>query len=265
MNVKILVPVSGGKDSQATLKLATYMYGTEGILGLFCDTKYEHPETYRHVDRIEKMYGVPIVRVSDGSVEQQCYKHKRLPSGTARFCTEELKIWPTKRFCHDLAIKQGSRLQNKRAKATASTNGGFEVWYGMRSGESPDRGKRYMGKVCDELYEPHDVLAKYPKRLGKLGVRFRLPVLDWTEQEIKEFVGADELHPFYALGFDRVGCFPCEASGDGPRIKAYSHDDFGRAQHRKIIKIAADLGRPVFNSKGGDAKFAAACALHCGT
>jgi hypothetical protein len=61
-----------------------------------------------------------------------------------------------------------------------------------------------------------------------------------------------------------VGCFPCEASGDAPRAKAYQFDDFGRQQYRKFIRIAADLGKPFFNSKHGEAKHGGACALHCG-
>lgn len=123
--------------------------------------------------------------------------------------------------------------------------------------------------VNDELYEPHEVLTKYPQYLGAMGVRFRLAVLDWSEDEVKRFVGLENLNPLYLErdgqpGFDRVGCFPCEASGDAPRAKAYKFDDFGRSQYQKFIRIASDLGKPMWNSKHGEAKHGAACALHCG-
>jgi 3'-phosphoadenosine 5'-phosphosulfate sulfotransferase (PAPS reductase)/FAD synthetase len=251
--IRIIVPVSGGKDSQACLKLALENYPASQVRGLFCDTLNEHPLTYAHIDKMRELYGVRIDRVNNGSVEWQCYKHERLPSGTARFCTEELKIWPAKWYYRALAEEQG----------------GFEVWYGMREGESRDRAERYAAMVNDELYEPHEVLKKYPQYLGAMGVRFRLAVLDWSEDEVKRFVGLENLNPLYLErdgepGFDRVGCFPCEASGDAPRAKAYQFDDFGRQQYRKFIRIAADLGKPFFNSKHGEAKHGGACALHCG-
>lgn len=261
--VRVIVPVSGGKDSQACLKLALEQFPAHQVRGLFCDTLNEHPLTYAHIDKMRSLYGVRIDRVCEGSVEWQCYKHERLPSGTARFCTEELKIWPAKRYYTALAIEQGSRVANKKRRVFASQAGGFEVWYGMREGESNDRKKRYAGKVNDELYSPHEVLEKYPQYLAKLGVLFRLAVLDWSATEVMDFVGRENLNPLYPE-FDRVGCFPCEASGDEPRAKAYVYDDFGRSQYRKFIRIASDLGRPLFNSKHGERKYGSACALHCG-
>lgn len=265
--VKILVPVSGGKDSQAALKLAVETHGTEGVLGLFCDTQFEHPLTYAHVDRMEAMYGVRIERVTAGSVEDQCRKHKRFPSFGARFCTEELKIWPTKRYCKTLAIEQGSVIASKKRKIIGNRAGGFEVWYGMRSDESAERGKRYYGKVCDEVYAPHEVLGKYPQYLEKLGVMFRLAVLDWTRQDVIEYVGWDNLNPLYHdtpddSGFDRVGCFPCQAAGDEHKEKAYRYDDFGRGQLQKVIRIAVDIGKSPWTSKGGKARNGCAiCAI----
>jgi 3'-phosphoadenosine 5'-phosphosulfate sulfotransferase (PAPS reductase)/FAD synthetase len=233
MRVDVLVPVSGGKDSQACLKLAVEKHGADSVLGLFCDTQWEHPKTYAHVESMRRLYGARIERVTAGSVEDQCLKHGRFPSQLARFCTEELKIWPTKRFCKDLAEKQG----------------GFEVWYGMRSDESPEREQRYVGKVCDEVYPPHEVLKKYPQYLHKLGVSFRLAVLDWSRADVVEYVGRENLNPLYGEGFDRVGCFPCEAGGEAWRVKAYQHDEFGEQQHRRVINIAQAIGKPVFRTK----------------
>lgn len=235
MPVKILVPVSGGKDSQACLKLAVETHPANEVRGLFCDTQFEHPVTYRHVEWMANHYGVEIDTVCAGSVEDQCIKHGRFPGGGARFCTEELKIWPTKRY----------------AKALAEQQGGFEIWYGMRLDESPERRTRYAGKVCDELYAPHEVMRKYPKYLEKLGVMMRLAILDWTEEDVKDFVGRQYLNPLYADGFERVGCFPCQAAGDAHKERAYQYDDFGREQYRKVIRIASQIGKNPFTSKGG--------------
>lgn len=155
--IKCLVPVSGGKDSQACLKLALEYFPREQIRGLFCDTRFEHPLTYAFVFDLMQKYGVEIDFISAGSVEEKCLKYGRFPGGGARHCTDELKIGPTKRYLKALAEKQG----------------GFEVWYGMRSEESTDRAKRYAGKAPGDLYAPHEVMpSKYPQYLGKLGVAF---------------------------------------------------------------------------------------------
>lgn len=249
-NVKILVPISGGKDSQAALKLALQQYPAAEVRGLFCDTQFEHPWTYEHVEKLRTMYGeIVIDTVCGGDVMEKSQKHGRFPGGGARHCTDELKIRMTKMYCKYLALLQGE---------------GFEVWYGMRSAESVDRKKRYAGKVCNELYAPHEVIpSKYPKYLaGELGVMFRLCVLHWTEADVFAYLGGEE-NPLYAAGFERVGCFPCQAAGDPHKEKAYSFDEFGRKQFRIVLEVARQLGKPMFTSKGGKARNPE-CALHCG-
>ena len=217
MTLKVVVPISGGKDSQACLKLALMTYAPDEVRGLFCDTQFEHPETYKHVDWMGAHYGVRIDRVTGGSVLEKAIKYGRFPGGGARHCTDELKI------------REGAAP--------------LEVWYGMRSKESNERKRRYAGKVCAEVYPPHEVMpGKYPKMLGRGGIVFRLAVLDWTDADVLDFLAGEE-HPFYDLGFPRVGCFPCLASGDKWKRKAFQHDEFGREQHRKVITIASLINK----------------------
>lgn len=231
--IDIVVPVSGGKDSQACLKLAVTLHPSKNIIGLFCDTQWEHPLTYEHIDKLADLYNVQIYRISGGSVVDKIRKYQRFPMGGARFCTDELKIRETKLFCKNLGLQQG----------------GFEVWYGMRSGEGPARKKRYLGKVSDEVYMPHEVLpGKYPKYLAKMGVSFRLPILDWTTAEVVSFVGKENLNPLYDT-FDRVGCFPCLAAGDGPKKKAFSFDSFGREQYKTVMMLQEETGKSVWTKE----------------
>lgn len=233
-NVKILVPVSGGKDSQACLQLAIEQVGVDHVLGLFCDTQFEHPTNYSHIDHIKKLYGVRIDTVNAGNVPDKVRKYKRFPSGTARFCTDELKIRPTINY----------------AKQLAKTNGGFEIWYGMRTEESNDRAVRYKDRVSDEVYEPHEFMSKYPKYLGKMGVMVRLPILHWTKGEVFQELG-DKINPLYAAKFDRVGCFPCLASGDSHKERAFGYDSFGQSQKVIVLQLEKETGKSVWTSKGG--------------
>lgn len=79
--IKCVVPISGGKDSQACAKLAVQDFHPSEVLGLFCDTKFEHPLTYEHVKRIGQLYGIEIRTVNAGSVEEKVVQHKRFPGG----------------------------------------------------------------------------------------------------------------------------------------------------------------------------------------
>lgn len=236
--IKCVVPVSGGKDSQACLKMALTEFNASEIRGLFCDTKFEHPLTYAHVFKMAQMYGVKIDTVSDGNVQDRCLRYERFPSGIARFCTDDLKMKPSKRYYENLAARQGQ---------------GFQVWYGMRTAESHARAKKYADHNDMDLYAAHDLFPKkYPKFLADMGVMFRLPIVDWTTQEVMEFVGQSNLNPLYLQGFDRVGCFPCLAAGDGYKKKAFNHDDTGRA-HYAIVQVIQDrTGKSVFTGASAD-------------
>lgn len=230
----IYVPVSGGKDSQVCLKLAVEQHGKENVTGVFFDTKFEHPLTYSHLDYMESLYGVPIDRINNGSVEELVLKYKRFPGARSRFCTDRLKIQASKSYYKEKAV-----------------NGGFEVWYGMRSNESTQRAKRYADISAESLYMPHEVLpSSYPKYFGeKLGILFRLPILDWAEQDVFEELRGEE-NPLYRQGSKRVGCFPCLASGDKAKFNDFNHDEFGQEQYKKVMWLSEQIDRSVWTSKG---------------
>lgn len=242
MNViKCVVPISGGKDSQACLELALKEFPAESIRGFFCDTKYEHPLTYQHVAWMQEHYGVIFDSGCGGSVLEKSIKYGRFPGGGARHCTDELKIKITKLYLKWLALLQDEP---------------FEVWYGMRSGESNERAKRYAGKIDADLYAPHEIMpSKYPKYLANMGVSFRLPIIDWTEQQVVDFLGAF-INPLYLPPFNRgrVGCNPCLASGDSAKEQAFYQDDFGRQQLIATDRVAKLINKSIWTSKGGKAR-----------
>lgn len=234
--IKCVIPISGGKDSQACLKLATKTYLPEEILGVFCDTEFEHPLTYQHIEDMRKMYGVQIVKINNGNVYDRIYKYGRFPTDQARFCTDELKITIGKQFYSMLARLQG---------------GGFEIWYGMRLEESKQREKRYENIHPDKLYTPQEALGKkYPKYLDSLGVKVRLPIVWLSDDDVFDFLDGQE-NPLYRKGFERVGCFPCLASGDKWKEKAFALDEIGRQRRIDVLNIGKDIKKNIFTSKGG--------------
>lgn len=72
--IKCVAPVSGGKDSQACLKLASQLFDKSEVFVLFCDTQFEHPETYKHIERMKELYGIQILRITAGSVDEKVMK-----------------------------------------------------------------------------------------------------------------------------------------------------------------------------------------------
>lgn len=237
-NIKIIVPVSGGKDSQSCLKLAIQKHGVENVEGLFCDTQWEHPLTYEHLELLSEKYGVKIHKVSGGSVPEKVRKYKRFPVLGIRFCTEELKIRETRIFLKEYA-KEHQNIQ---------------VWYGMRLEESHKRRKKYADKIDMEEYLPHEINKKYPKYLGKMGVRFVLPVLSWSAEEVLDFIKGEE-NPLYSMGFDRVGCFPCLAACDAQKHRAFTFDDFGKSQFKVVKILEEETNKSVFTTKNYKNKY----------
>jgi 3'-phosphoadenosine 5'-phosphosulfate sulfotransferase (PAPS reductase)/FAD synthetase len=231
---QVVVPISGGKDSQACLKLALESHDKADVMGLFCDTQFEHPLTYAHINWMAAFYGVTIERVCAGSVSDIVLKFGQFPTSRFRMCTDRLKIKPSKKFYRELAEQQG----------------GFEVWLGMRTGESKQRSESYKNTISTDLYAPHEFGRAFPKLLNKMGVWFRLPVVEWSELEILEFLGADK-NPLYLQGSKRVGCFPCLASSDRNKERDFAMDDFGRSQRVIVAELEKKIGRSIFTSKGG--------------
>jgi len=101
MSVKVLIPLSGGKDSQASMLWAIEKYGLKHCETVFCDVKWEAPETYKHIDYLVENTGIKhnvlTSKKYDGMVDL-ALKKGRFPSTTARFCTEELKVKPMINF-----------------------------------------------------------------------------------------------------------------------------------------------------------------------
>ena len=233
--IKIVVPVSGGKDSQSCLKLARSLYNKDEIMGLFCDTQWEHPLTYAHIEKLKTLYDVNITTITAGSVPEKVLKYNRFPGFSIRFCTDELKMKPTKEYLKTLG--------------TTQTDSIIEVWYGIRNDESTARKKRYAERINTELYLAHEVFPnKYPKYLSKLGIRFKFPILDWTTEEVYSYLNKEE-NPLYKQGFNRVGCFPCLATNDKGKRDAFEHDTFGKAQWDKVVWLSSQINKPVYQKE----------------
>jgi len=239
--MKILVPFSGGKDSQATLLWAAEKHGKDRITAVFCDTKWENPITYEHIKYVVDKIGCPYVSLVskkfDGMVDLAT-KKKRFPSTKAKFCTTELKVIPMIDYILSLNttvyIIQGIRADESEARSLMSKQCTFFKYYFQPYiTNTMIIDKFELIKTKKELTEiQKEKLQKaiYRKALGFEDAKFHTyrkkdvkafckqygddiirPFFDATADEVISYsLNRDyKINPLYFKGFSRVGCFPC--------------------------------------------------------
>lgn len=205
---KIIVQFSGGKDSQASLIWAVEKYGPDKVTAVFCDTEWEHPITYDHVQSVMAQLGVKLVtlRRKDGGMVPLAEKKKRFPSTKARFCTEELKVkpfidWLIETVQDHVIIIEGVRNDESTNRASAKESCRYFRYYFEAYGKKADGSPRKF------TYRANDVrewCAKYDDSLYR-------PFVRATAQEVIDYVRqrGHDVNGLYYMGFGRVGCMPC--------------------------------------------------------
>ncbi len=173
-----IVQFSGGKDSTALVLWAREHFGN-AFTPLFCDTGWEHPLTLGYIDYInDTVLDGRLVTVKSakyaGMVDLVARKG-RVPSMKARFCTQELKVFPARDYMATLpeapTVYQGIRADESQSRAAA----GARVW--------------------------SDVYDAWVFR----------PLFHWSAARVFALHATHgiEPNPLYKLGAGRVGCFPC--------------------------------------------------------
>lgn len=240
--MKIIVSFSGGKDSQACLIQAAQKYGTDRIEAVFCDTGWEHPDTYTHIhDVCKQMYvKLTILKSKYNFVSLAEYK-KRFPSTKTRFCTEELKIKPMIDYVLSLndscIIIQGIRSGESEARAAMDVECMYFKYYFEPLETNTTRIVKLQRKLLKTTnfkkrvdidvkiqrlqarlakgkedpkyytYRKNDVFA-YCKRYDASVIR---SIKDKTAQEVIDIIldAGQQPNPLYRRGCSRVGCYPC--------------------------------------------------------
>lgn len=239
----ILAPFSGGKDSQAALLWAIDKFGLKKITAIFCDVKWEAGETYQHIDYVFRKSKVKFKILSskkyDGMVDL-AKKRKRFPSTTARFCTEELKIYPMVDYILTLTdhiiVVDGIRADESEKRSKMQPECRYFKYYF----EPYQTNSMIVENFLNLKKEPSLVQQnKYKKALERLSMGKEDPkFFTYRKKEVFEWCSkyADDLlrpffhntaeevlyyslnkgynvNPRYFLGFSRVGCDPCIMEG----------------------------------------------------
>lgn len=222
--MKVIVTVSGGKDSTAALLWTIHEFcggRTDNIIALFNDTGFEHSLTYEYINYLETTLHITIVRCRSSKFDDfmdMVRKKGRFPSTKARFCSEELKIKPTIDFIldnvnEDMLVITGVRHQESKSRASLLRNctyfrGYFEPYAFDKE-----------GKPRLYTYRKKDV-ERFVKSFAHELLR---PIIEWSEQDAFAYCEkyGIKTNPLYKNGFSRVGCFPCiMATKDEVRLMA---------------------------------------------
>lgn len=174
--------ISGGKDSVAMWLYLRFDLGLN-VIPIFADTGWEHAITYDYLDYLDDKFGGLIKIQGPYTMITLAKKKKRFPSPRVRFCTQELKLFPLKKYIWQM-IEDGKLDKDKIIMCS-----------GVRAEESPSRAKMAPFMETDDLF-------KLPQ--------WR-PILDWTWQEVFAMHSKHgiEPNPLYKHGMSRVGCMPC--------------------------------------------------------
>lgn len=161
-----IISFSGGIDSTALGLLVP------DAIPIFCDTHWEFPELYAHIDRFENFIRSKVLRLDGGSLPDYIQEQKFFPNFKARYCTRLFKIEPMNEFIQrnipcDLLI--GLRADEPERKGNLSEIEGLSIKYPLRE----------MGLTRDDciaVCEENNLLPKYPiymKRGGCRGCYFK--------------------------------------------------------------------------------------------
>ncbi|PWU21879.1 MAG: hypothetical protein C5B49_01890 [Bdellovibrio sp.] len=200
----IFVNHSGGKDSQAMLAYLVAAGLTEKLVVVHSDLGEMEWEPM-HAFITANSFGRPVHVVQPKlSFFDLCRKYKRLPSGQARFCTDQLKTQPIGAW-----IKEYCKAHN----ITRAINA-----IGIRAEESPARAKKEPWK-----------LSKLSLKRQNLTIHEWFPIFNKTLTDVWELIrsAGQTPHPVYAQGFSRLSCVFCV---------------FGRiAEHQKAAQLKPEL------------------------
>jgi phosphoadenosine phosphosulfate reductase len=174
----VAVSFSGGKDSLATLLIVMEAGMRPPVV--FVDTGIELPETVEHVrDVAERHHLELVIETTEHDFVERASEFGP-PSRDYRWCCKTQKLGPV------------ARALNGRFP------GGMTTFIGQRRYESGPRSR--SGAVWRNPWVP-----------GQVGAS---PIQDWTGLHVWLYLWmrGEESNPWYDLGLERIGCYPCPAT-----------------------------------------------------
>jgi len=158
--MKCFASVSGGLDSTAMAIILSQKHPEYEYI--FADTGDEFPQVFKHLDKMESVLGIKIIRVKNHRYTLGEYeiKSKYFPSYQSRFCTRMFKIKPIQEYCS--RYKPYKMAIGLRADEDRTGGLGRECIYPL---------KEYGIKKCDvvTLCQAKGLIPQYPWYMSRGG------------------------------------------------------------------------------------------------
>lgn len=153
---------------------------------------------------------------------------KRYPSYQIRFCTEHLKIQPSKLY-----------LKSLIAKDRFTT---YELWFGMRRQESVARAKRYADVDHDVVFDLNELFPGAYSRKIRARIQCKMPIVNLSTKETIKIITdyGVPMNPLYEEQ-SRVGCYPCFIASKEDITKCFN-SEFGQIQLAKLNALDEEVG-----------------------
>jgi len=209
--------VSGGKDSAALALWLRFESGLplEKMDITFCDTGNEDPFTYAFLDLLREI--IAPVRIDvihpDKDFWELAYSRHSFPNRRARFCTQELKIIPTRSYV--LALQQAGvnvLMMNgvRQAEGHSGNDRGEALeWEHDWDGFGAWIHRPILYKTIAWIWDIH---KKYIPLERVIALIYADPTMD-DDKKLHLATKVSEAgiprNPLYDMGALRVGCFPC--------------------------------------------------------
>lgn len=207
------VGLSGGKDSAALALWAWYESGLprEKIRMAFCDTGNEDALTYGFIDLLREHFPIHVLKPERDFYELAKWKH-RFPSRLAQFCTQHLKIIPTREDVLTLQ-RQGLNVVRfngvRRAEGHISNDRGSAALWEWHDGDMYWVHRPILHHTIDQVWEMHRRYLSLDK-VAQM-VKDDPTMSDDRKDQIIARLRAEGIprNPLYVMGATRVGCYPC--------------------------------------------------------
>ncbi len=158
-----VISFSGGRTSGYMLRRILDAGLQPDVHVIFADTGQEHEATYAFIDAVEREWAAPIVRVErPGQFTQLITDKKFLPNPIARFCTQELKLAPMRKWMQAQGYEHWTNVVGIRADESRRVAR-------MRANQHPDRWDIAL-PLADAGVTVDDVMAFWAKQPFDLGI-----------------------------------------------------------------------------------------------
>lgn len=207
------IGISGGKDSAALALWAWYESGLprERIDVNFCDTGNEDALTYAFIDILREHFPVRVIRPERDFYELARWK-KRFPASKSRFCTQYLKIIPSREDILTLQ-RQGRNVVRfsgvRRAEGHNSNDRGQAEPWEFHDGDMIWIHRPILHFSLDDVWAMHRRYLSLDRVIET--VEADPTMAPERKAQLVARMRADGIprNPLYVMGATRVGCWPC--------------------------------------------------------